>query len=83
MVYCGLIIHKSEVLMSNYENAKRQADELDEKIIDLISQNNHVKVEAGAGAGKTYSLHKVIDLHVLDFDDDAIREGVKNELQQK
>ena len=52
--------------MSNYEKAKRQADELDEKIIDLISQNNHVKVEAGAGAGKTYSLHKVIDWFVLN-----------------
>lgn len=52
--------------MTNYENAKRQADELDEKIINLISQNYHVKVEAGAGAGKTYSLHKVIDWFILN-----------------
>ena len=52
--------------MTNYENAKKQADELDERIINLISQNNHVKIEAGAGAGKTYSLHKVIDWFILN-----------------
>lgn len=52
--------------MSNYERAKKQADELDKDIIELISQNNHVKVEAGAGAGKTYSLHKVIDWFLLN-----------------
>ena len=66
MVYYGLIIHRLEGLMSNYENAKKEADKIDERIINLISQNNHVKVEAGAGAGKTYSLHKVIDWFILN-----------------
>lgn len=66
MAYYGLIIHTMEELMTNYENAKKQADELDERIINLISQNNHVKIEAGAGAGKTYSLHKVIDWFILN-----------------
>ena len=47
--------------MTNYELAKEEADKTDQKIITLISQCKNIKVEAGAGAGKTYSLHKVID----------------------
>ena len=47
--------------MTNKERAKARADELDELIIDTLSSGQSFRVEAGAGAGKTHSLMKVID----------------------
>lgn len=47
--------------MSKYEDAKKIADLIDEDIIAHVQSKDNIKVEAGAGAGKTYSLHKVID----------------------
>lgn len=52
--------------MSNYDVAKRIADETDKQIISYIESKKNIKVEAGAGAGKTYSLHKVIDWFVAN-----------------
>ncbi len=47
--------------MTNKEKAKARADELDKLIIDTLSSGQSFLVEAGAGAGKTHSLMKVID----------------------
>ena len=47
--------------MTNKERAEARADELDELIIDNLSSGQSFRVEAGAGAGKTHSLMKVID----------------------
>ncbi len=52
--------------MSNYVIAKQLADDIDNEIIGLVSSKCNLKVEAGAGAGKTYSLHKVIDWLTLN-----------------
>lgn len=48
--------------MSDYkEDAKKEADEIDKKIIEVLSQKKNFRVEAGAGSGKTYSMMKVIE----------------------
>ena len=47
--------------MENRERAKQRADELDVVIIESLKNGENFRVEAGAGAGKTYSLMKVID----------------------
>lgn len=47
--------------MLNSEIAKRRADEIDEFIIETLKNGSSFRVEAGAGAGKTYSLMRVID----------------------
>ena len=47
--------------MTNKERAEACADELDKLIIDTLSSGRSFRVEAGAGAGKTHSLMKVID----------------------
>lgn len=46
---------------SNYQNAKEEADKVDELIISTLQQGRSFRVEAGAGSGKTYSLNKVIE----------------------
>lgn len=46
--------------MTNKERAEARANELDQLIIDTLSQGESFRVEAGAGAGKTHSLMKVI-----------------------
>ena len=43
------------------EDAKKEADEIDRKIIEVLSQKKNFRVEAGAGSGKTYSMMKVIE----------------------
>ena len=48
------------MLESNYEIAKKRADEIDNLIIDTVESGKSFRIEAGAGAGKTYSLMKVI-----------------------
>ena len=40
---------------------KREADAIDNRIIEVLKTGNSFIVEAGAGSGKTYSLLKVID----------------------
>ncbi len=52
--------------MSSYDIAKQMADETDKQIISYIVSKKNIKVEAGAGSGKTYSLHKVIDWFVAN-----------------
>ena len=47
--------------MGNRERAVQRANELDCKIIDSLNNGENFRVEAGAGAGKTYSLMKVIE----------------------
>lgn len=47
--------------MGNREIAEQRADELDALIIDTLKSGKSFRVEAGAGAGKTHSLMKVID----------------------
>ena len=47
--------------MTNRERAEVRADELDKLIVDTLSSGQSFLVEAGAGAGKTHSLMKVID----------------------
>lgn len=47
--------------MSNYQIAKEEADKIDNQIIFTLQQNENFRVEAGAGAGKTYSLNRVVD----------------------
>lgn len=46
---------------TQYDIAKKRADEIDEKIINTLCSGKSFRVEAGAGSGKTYSLMKVID----------------------
>lgn len=48
-------------LLSNYDNAKIEADKIDTKIINTLCSGKSFRVEAGAGSGKTYSLNKVIE----------------------
>jgi len=52
---------ENEKSLSNYENAKIEADKIDEEIISTLQSGVSFRVEAGAGSGKTYSLEKVID----------------------
>lgn len=47
--------------MGNRERAEQCANELDQLIIKTLKSGKNFRVEAGAGAGKTYSLIKVID----------------------
>lgn len=47
--------------MGNRERAIQRANELDAQIIESLKNGENFRVEAGAGAGKTYSLMKVID----------------------
>lgn len=46
--------------MGNRERAEQRANELDAIIIESLKNEENFRVEAGAGAGKTYSLMKVI-----------------------
>ena len=46
---------------SNYQIAKEEADKVDELIISTLQQGRSLRVEAGAGSGKTYSLNRVIE----------------------
>jgi len=50
-----------EEVKGNYEIAKKDADRVDEEIIETLQEGNSFRVEAGAGSGKTYSLIKAID----------------------
>ena len=47
--------------MTNRENAVARANEIDQRIIETVQTGRSFRVEAGAGAGKTYSLKVVID----------------------
>ena len=47
--------------MTNRENAVARANEIDKRIIETVQLGRSFRVEAGAGAGKTYSLKIVID----------------------
>ena len=47
--------------MGNREIAEQRANELDAVIIDTLKSGKSFRVEAGAGAGKTHSLMRVID----------------------
>lgn len=47
--------------MGNRERAEQRANEIDQQIVTLLEEGCSFRVEAGAGAGKTYSLMKVID----------------------
>ena len=46
---------------TNYEIAKVEADKVDEQIIVALQKGCSLRIEAGAGSGKTYSLNKVIE----------------------
>jgi len=62
---------------SNYENAKEEADKIDDKIIEALESGKSFRVEAGAGSGKTYSLNKVIDWIQKNKNDDLIAKKQK------
>lgn len=47
--------------MTNREQAEARANEIDNFIIDTVKSGKSFRVEAGAGAGKTYSLERVIE----------------------
>ena len=47
--------------LSNYDNAKIEADKIDAEIISVLKSGRSFRVEAGAGSGKTYSLNNVIE----------------------
>lgn len=47
--------------MGKRESAEQRADEIDRLIIEKLQSGQSFRVEAGAGAGKTFSLMKVID----------------------
>lgn len=46
---------------SNYDRAKAEADKVDEQIIAALKAGRSFRVEAGAGAGKAYSLNRAIE----------------------
>lgn len=46
---------------TNYGRAKEAADAVDRQIINAIESDTSFLVEAGAGAGKTYSLNKTVE----------------------
>lgn len=56
------------------EDAKKRADRDDETILKALQSGKSFLVEAGAGAGKTYSLKKVIDW---------LQDNKKSEYQRK
>ena len=45
--------------MTNREIAEARANEIDQKIIETVQSGKSFRVEAGAGAGKTFSLERV------------------------
>lgn len=47
--------------MTNKERAEARANEIDARIIETVQSGRSFRVEAGAGAGKTYSLERVVD----------------------
>lgn len=47
--------------MTNRKIAENRANEIDLQIIETLNRGDSFRVEAGAGAGKTYSLMKVIE----------------------
>lgn len=47
--------------MTNRERAEARANEVDKRIIETVQSGQSFRVEAGAGAGKTYSLERVVD----------------------
>lgn len=47
--------------MGNWDKAVECANELDRQIINALTDGRNFRVEAGAGAGKTHSLMKVIN----------------------
>ena len=47
--------------MTNREIAEARANEIDQKIIETVQSGKSFRVEAGAGAGKTFSLERVIE----------------------
>lgn len=47
--------------MTNWEIAKNLANEIDLQIIETLDRGDSFRVEAGAGAGKTYSLMRVVE----------------------
>lgn len=47
--------------MTNRERAEARANEIDRRIIETVQSGCSFRVEAGAGAGKTYSLERVVD----------------------
>ena len=61
----------------NYEIAKKKADEIDCRIIDVVKSGKSFRVEAGAGAGKTYSLMKVISWLETEKGKDFRKKGQK------
>lgn len=63
--------------MTNHEIASHRADEIDALIINTMKEGKSFKVEAGAGAGKTYSLLKVIDWLEQNKQKDLRRKGQK------
>ena len=47
--------------MTNREIAEARANEIDQKIIETVQSGKSFRVEAGAGAGRTFSLERVIE----------------------
>lgn len=72
MVWYGSISKKSlckegkrmskEAQKSNFELAQEEANKIDLQIIDTLQKGYNFRVEAGAGSGKTYLIHKVGDM---------------------
>ena len=58
-----LLLRKRDYMVekTNYELAKARADMIDTQIINMLKSGKSFRVEAGAGSGKTYSLHKVVE----------------------
>ena len=58
-----LLLRKRDYMVEkmNYELAKARADMIDTQIINMLKSGKSFRVEAGAGSGKTYSLHKVVE----------------------
>lgn len=63
--------------MTNRERAEARANEIDKKIIETVQSGRSFRVEAGAGAGKTYSLKKVVDWLEHEKKTDFIKNGQK------
>ena len=47
--------------MTNREKAENRANEIDLQIIETMNRGDSFRVEAGAGAGKTHSLMRVVE----------------------
>lgn len=63
--------------MEKREFAIKTADEIDALIIDTLKSGRSFRVEAGAGAGKTHSLMKVIDWLEQEKDNELKKKGQK------